>query len=549
LSAQAKPLIARPPQVWWKRILPSLVLIAATLAVYYPVHRYAFFHLDDSVYVYANPQVSRPLDWSAVKWAFRHRFALNYDPLTFLAHNIDIQLFQMNPGRHHEVNVVLHVLDVVLLFWVLRRATGFGGRSFMVAALFALHPINVENVAWISELKTLLSTAFFLLALGAYRWYARRPLWRRMTLVAFLYLLGLLAKPQVITLPFVLLLWDYWPLRRMLAADPDAARGTTGAGAFPPASFFALLREKIPLFIAAGDAVITMYAEQKTDVREWPYTFAIRAGNGILSYARYLGKLLWPLHLSYLYLHPGYSLRWSQVWASLILLIAVSAFVIAQRRQRYLAVGWFWFLGTMVPMIGLVQIDLPALADRWAYICFVGLYMMICWSVAEWAEIQHVPKLVLPLASFAVLSTLALLTLRQVTYWSDSLTIWSHTLEVTHRNWVADMNVGVLLQDRGQAEEGLRHLHRALEDQPDNADLNWYVACLEHQRGNLRQAILLYEKVLAVSKVDSVKAQALANMGHAYSALGDEARARECYLAATRIRAKTPLPPPTAAIN
>jgi tetratricopeptide (TPR) repeat protein len=528
---------------WWKAWLPSVFLIVVCLAVYYPVHDFDFFNIDDGIYVYQNPHVLGPLNWSTVTWAFTHSFARNYDPLTFLAHNLDVKLFGTHPGAHHEVNVVLHALDTVLLFWLLSRATGFAGRSFMVAALFALHPINVENVAWVSELKTLLSAAFFFLALGAYHWYARRPLQRRMAIVALLYGLGLLAKPQVITLPFVLLLWDYWPLGRMFAADPNVSRGTRNAPTFQARRLSVLIREKMPLFIiAAGDAVITMFAEHKAE--EWPYTFSIRLGNGILSYARYIGKLFWPLHLSYLYPHPGYSLRWGQVWGALFLLIAVSAFVIARRHERYLLVGWFWFVGTMVPVIGLVQIDLPALADRWAYIGFVGLFVMICWGVAEWADAWRLPKPVLPLASAAVLIILTLLTYRQVEYWRDSLTIWTHSLEVTHRNWVADMNIGFFLQQKGQSEEALAHWQRAAEDQPTNADISLNVAFLEHQRGDLRQAIQYYEKVLAVSKTASINAQVLANMGHAYSALGDEARAKQCYLEAERVRQLPPPPPP-----
>jgi hypothetical protein len=533
---------AKPLQRWWESWLPSLFLIVVCLAVYWPVHRFDFFNIDDGIYVYQNPHVLGPLNWSTVTWAFTHSFARNYDPLTFLAHNFDVQLFQVNPGRHHEVNVVLHALDVVLLFWVFRRATGYAGRSFMVAALFALHPINVENVAWVSELKTLLSTAFFFLALGAYHWYAQRPLRRRMVIVALLYGLGLLAKPQVITLPFVLLLWDYWPLGRMFAAGPNASPGTANVQTFQPSRLYGLIKEKIPLFVIAfGDAVLTMFAEHKAE--EWPYTFSIRLGNGILSYARYIGKLFWPLHLSYLYPHPGYALRWGQVWAALLLLIAVSALVIARRRQRYLLVGWFWFVGTMVPVIGLVQIDLPALADRWAYIGFVGLFLMICWGVAEWAEARHFPRLALPLISVVILAILTAMTYRQIGYWRDSLTIWTHSLEVTQRNWVAEMNVGTFLQQRGQSEEALAHWHRAAEDQPTNADINLNVAFLEHQRGNLREAIQYYEKVLAVSKTASVNAQALANMGHAYSSLGDVAQAKECYVEAERVRQLPPPPP------
>jgi hypothetical protein len=224
------------------------------------------------------------------------------------------------------------------------------------------------------------------------------------------------------------------------------------------------------------DAVITMFAEHKASPEDWPYTFSIRLGNAILSFARYIGKAFWPAHLAYLYPHPGYSLRWGQVWAALFLVIAVSALVIAQRRQRYLVVGWFWFLGTMVPLIGLVQIDVPALADRWAYIGFVGLFLMICWAVAEWAENQHWPKVVLPVTSLAVLMLLAGMTHRQIRYWSDSFALWTHTLEVTHRNWIAETNLGTLLRRYGQPEEASAHFYRAAEEEPGNAEVNWNVA-------------------------------------------------------------------------
>jgi protein O-mannosyl-transferase len=520
---------------WWKRSLPVFILFAVTLVLYYPTHNYAFFAIDDGLYVYQNPHVLGPLDWSTVRWALTHSYVLNYDPLTFFAHSLDVQLFQVDPGRHHEVNVVWHALDVVLLFWVLRRATGFTGRSFMVAGLFALHPINVENVAWVAELKTLLSTAFFFLALGAYRWYARRPMLRRMAPVAFLYGLALLAKPQVITLPFVLLLWDYWPLRRMFAGAPEGARGTVNVESFPPASFRKLLWEKIPLFlIGAADAVVTIFAEHKGDVRSWPYTFSIRLGNAILSYARYIGKLFWPFHLAYFYPHPGYALRWSEVWAALFFLIAVSTLVILERERRYLFVGWFWYLGTMVPLTGLVQFDLPALADRWVYIGFVGLFVMICWSAADLAEGLRLPKPVLPVASLLALIVLAALTHRQMTYWSDSVAVWSHSLEVNGRSWAADVNLAAFAEQRGDLQQALSHLYHAAEDKPTNVDINLAIAGIENERGNYQQAILYYQKVVTFSKAGTVKAKALTNMGHAYSALGDEAHALECYRAAER---------------
>ena len=544
---QVEPGFYNRPSGWAENheYLLGLVLVVATLALYYPVHHYPFFSVDDFLYVTGDPHVLGALNWSTVKWAFTHTFVLNYDPLTFFAHSLNVQMFQLEPGRHHAVNVVLHALDALLLFWVLRRSTGFTARSFMVAALFAVHPINVENVAWISELKTMLSTAFFLLALGAYHWYARKPVERRMTVVELLYVLGLLAKPQVITLPFVLLLWDYWPLGRMFATGPDAPQKMANGEIIPAKHFSALVKEKTTLFvIAAADAVMTVVAENKASPQSWPYTFPIRLGNAILSYGRYVGKAFWPVPLAYMYPHPGNALRWGLVWVALLFLIAVSALVVAARRHRYLVVGWFWFLGTLVPMIGLIQIDLPALADRYAYFSFIGLFLMVCWGVADWAKYRHLPRFVLPVTCLAVLAVLSVITHRQIGYWRDSVTLWTHTLQVTPRNWASELGIGIAYQRQRQLEEALPHFYRAAQDRPEDVDVNLGIAVVEHQRGNLRLAIPYYRKVLAVSKDPRITTQAWTNLGHAYSDLGDSDRARECY------EALQPHPaPPVRAIN
>jgi protein O-mannosyl-transferase len=546
-SQQVEPGFYNRPSGWAedkKYFLLCLVLVVATLALYYPVHHYPFFELDDYVYVTGDPHVLGALNWSTVEWAFTHSFVLNYDPLTFFSHNFDVRMFGLDAGRHHQVNVILHALNAVLLFWVLSRATGFTGRSFMVAALFAVHPIQVENVAWIAERKTILSTVFFLLALAAYRWYARKPVKRRMTVVECLYVLGLLAKPQVITLPLVLLLWDYWPLRRMFPKAPDSS--TAGAEVLPPQSFLALIKEKIPLFvIAAVDAVLTMWAQQVVGGQKWPYTLAIRLENAIVAYAQYIGKAVWPAHLVFEAAYRGDSIRWWEVFGASLVLLAISVLVATGRRHRYLVVGWLWFLGTLVPMIGLVvQPHLEALADRYAYTSFLGLFLMVCWGVADWAKYRHLPRLVLPVTCLAVLAVLSLITHRQIGYWRDSVTVWTHSLQVTPHNWVAELGIGISYQQQGQPEEALPHFYRAAQDRPEDPEVNLGIAVVEHQRGNLRLAITYYEKVLAVSGDTRIATQAWGNMGHAYSDLGDNTRARQCY------EALRPRPaPPVPAIN
>ncbi len=434
-----------------------------------------YFNIDDRIYVFDNIRVTGPLNWATVGWAFTHTFALNYDPLTFLAHSIDVRLFQTNPAGHHVVNLILHALNAALLFWVLYRATGFVGRSFMVAALFAVHPVNVENVAWISELKTLLSTAFFLLALGAYGWYVRRPVRTRMFAVAVFYGMALLAKPQAITFPFALLLWDYWPLCRFEGGASD------GRPAMEAQSFRQLVKEKTLLFvIAAGDIVLTTLAEHKGNQ---PYTFLLRLGNAIVCYVRYAGKAFWPMHLAYLYPHPGYSLHWLQVWLALGILIAVTALVLRFRRLGYLPVGWFWFLGTLFPMIGLIQIDLPAMADRYAYTAYIGLFIMVCWSVGDWTAAHHVDKRIVPALSGAVIIVLTILTWIQTGYWRDSIVMWEHSDAVSENNWQAEQVLAGLFYKRGMKDDAMRYSQLAVQKQPTSPDVYIFAAVLAQQRG------------------------------------------------------------------
>ena len=366
---------ARPAK---KILVLSLFLVVATVALYYPAIHHPFVNYDDDGYVTENVHVQTGLNWDMVEWAFTSYDQANWHPVTWLSHALDCQLFQLDPAGHHGTNVLLHALNVVLLFWILVQATGSAGRSFMVAALFALHPINVESVVWIAERKNLLSMLFFLLALGVYRWYARGPRPGRYAVVALLFALGLMAKPQVITLPFVLLLWDYWPLRRMFTDGEFAATGA--ATIFPVRSFSRLILEKLPLVVlSAVNAAITMQAQRLGGLNP-DVSLSARLANALVCYARYVGKAVWPTRLAPMYPHPGNSLAKWEVFTALLFLLVVTALVTAGRRHRYLPVGWLWFLGTLIPMIGLVQVGRQAMADRYAYLPFIGLFIMICWG-------------------------------------------------------------------------------------------------------------------------------------------------------------------------
>jgi protein O-mannosyl-transferase len=523
------------PRPW----ILALVLALATIALYYPVSHHPFLNYDDDAYVSENVHIQSGLNWDTVRWAFTTFESANWHPLTWISHALDYQMFQLDPGGHHETNVVLHVANVLLLFWVLLRATGSVGPSLMVAALFALHPANVESVAWVSERKNLLSMLFFLLALGAYRWYAREPRVTRYAVVAALFALGMMAKPQVITFPFVLLLWDYWPLRRMVAGSQEASSEGLSA-AMPVKSFSWLVLEKLPLFAICGaSAAITLKAQRAAGAMSglnW-HPFSVRLENAIVSYVRYVGEAFWPSGLSLYYPHPGNSLVLWQVIAAAAVLLAVTVLALAVRGRRYLLVGWFWFLGTLVPMIGLVQVGDQGRADRYAYLSFIGLFIMLCWGVAEWARQHHISSAKLIGASGVALLALTVTTYRQIDYWGDNVTLWSHAVEVTKNNFVAEDHLGGALVADGRVEAAMPHFYRAVEINPDDPDSNLNIGGYEQQQKNLQQAVAQYKKVISATQGSlvlsaGVRAKAFNNMGYAYRELGDLPHARESFEAA-----------------
>ena len=535
------------------------LLVLATAALYVPATGYPFCDFDDTVYVTANAHVQSGFTWDTVKWAFSTYDAANWHPVTWLSHSLDFQFFGLDPAGHHGVNVVLHIINVLLVFWVLVTATGFVGRSGMVAALFALHPINVESVAWVAERKNLLSMLFFLLALAAYRWYVQRPGILRYTVCAILFVLGLMSKPQVITLPFVLLLWDYWPLQRLAFRPSLFAFRQKDA---PPASdeiqpgkngqrssdeerkaksgerFLWLVLEKLPLFaLSAASAVITVKAQRAGGaLATFRIPLDIRLANAAISYVRYLEKALWPSRLAVFYPHPLRSAVGWQAVAGLVLLIGITVRVVLARRHRYLLVGWLWFLGTLVPMIGLVQVGTQAMADRYGYLPFIGLYLMICWGVADLAQQRHLPAAVLPVTCLAVLTALMVVTYRQIGYWKDDVTLWSHTVKVTNANFVAEDNLGEALVAQGRMEEAMPHFFRAAAIFPPDPTSNLNIGAYEQVHQNFSLAIAQYNMVLRNTTNAAVRRRALMNMADAYSSLGDPARARECLEAANRLR-------------
>ncbi len=532
----------------------GFLLIVLCFAVYYPARNHPFVNYDDNLYVTDNLHVQDGLTWDTVTWSLTTYEAGNWHPLTWMSHALDYQLYGANPTGHHETSLVLHAFNAVLVFLVLLTATRRFGCSLMVAALFAVHPLNVEPVVWVAERKTVLSMTFFLLALGAYTWYATKPKIGKYLAVAVLFALGLMAKPQVITFPFVLLLWDYWPLERFAMRHAPFARrqnrSIETSGEEPiansekrssfaaPHSLVALIVEKIPLFaIAAASAVLTMLAQSSGNavLSLGAVPLSIRLSNAIVSYIRYLGKAFWPVNLAPMYPHPGGSLHAWQVYGALFILVALTMWTVEQRRRRYLAVGWLWFLGTLIPMIGLVQVGRQAMADRYAYLPLLGIFIMVCWGIADLAAAKHLPAALLPAASVVLVLTLSLMARRQIGFWADNLALWAHTIDVTPPNYIAEDNYAGILLQRGRSEEAIVHYRRAAELHPTDPISAFNIGVYEQRHGKLREAIESYKQAVYLTTRSALRIPALNNMGHAYADLGEPEQARQCFDQARRL--------------
>jgi Tfp pilus assembly protein PilF len=524
-------------------LLFSLLLFAAALAFYSPITHNGFLNYDDDTYITNNPHVRAGLTWPTVKWSFTTYDAANYHPLTWLSHALDCQLFGLNPAAHHEVSGLLHAANAVLLFLLLQAATGFTWRSLFVAALFALHPINVESVAWAAERKNVLSMLFFLLALHAYVRYTRRPALRRYTLIMLLFVLALLSKPQVITFPFLLLLLDYWPLGRFGAAPLLDAPGSTRTLLKPSSGWLVL--EKIPLLLlSAASAIVTMKAQRAGGAIQTlsQYSPLLRLETALIAYVRYLGEAFWPSNLVALYPHPTRLYPAWQVGAAVLLLILITVTALRARDHRYLAVGWLWFLGSLVPVLGLVQVGAQAIADRYAYIPFIGLFVMCTWLMADWTETGGgCPILARSVrkggisALIACLPILGILTSRQLHYWHDTPAFWQHTLALTENNYIAHDQLGDFLAREGRPDEAAAQFRAALAIRPDDLPANLNLGTYEHGRGNLRAAIERYEMVARYAADTSLRATAYGNLGSAYRQFGDFDKARNYFETALQL--------------
>jgi protein O-mannosyl-transferase len=522
-----------------------LVLALVTLAFYNPIFHHDFTNFDDDVYILDNAHVRAGLTWDTVKWAFTSYDAANWHPLTWLSHALDCQLFGLNPAGPHYVNVLLHAGSAILLFLLLESATGLIWPSFMVAALFALHPVNVESVAWAAERKNVLSMVFFLLTLHAYGWYARRGGGiKRYSVVAVLFALGLMAKSEIITLPLVLLLWDFWPLKRVLSSQPvlssqfsvpsKTAEDTAAAGAPRARSFSFLFLEKVPLLLlSAGSGVITLLAQRAGHaVRTLPASE--RWGNAIVAYLRYLGMAFWPVRLAVLYPHPGDSLPAWKVIAAAVVLLSITVLVLFWRERRYLVVGWFWFLGTLVPVIGIVSVGEQAMADRYAYLPYIGLFVAVVWLIAEIARERKISAVWLVAPAVLILATLGVLTRRQLAYWHDSEPLWRHTLSVTERNYMAHGGLARALAMQGRTDEAIAEFDAAQSlHEYSFADMV-AIGVYEQTHGKAQDAVAQYQRAVSAAQDPNSQAVALSDLASASLQTGDVRRAKMSYAAALK---------------
>ncbi len=510
----------------------SLSLLMLTLVVYFQVHNFDFVNFDDRETIIGNTHIRDGITLAGLSWAFTSAYAANWFPVTWISHMLDFQLFGLDSGWHHLTNVAIHLASTALLFAALKRMTQKLWESAFVSFVFALHPLHVESVAWVTERKDVLSAFFWILTIWLYLDYVDRPGPRRYLLAMGAFCLGLMSKQMLVTLPFALLLLDYWPLKRVRRGDWQAEppapprQGTQsqsgGTGAFAcqtspsTTSIGRLMVEKIPFLALSAAVSLVTYKVQHaagavTALDSIP--LATRAGNAVISYVAYLAQFFWPSGLAVFYPYPPAIPLWQIVVSSLIL-VAVSALALL---RPYLAVGWFWYLGTLMPVIGLVQVGLQARADRYTYIPMIGISITLAWGVSELTE--RWPKARFPLQVIAVSVCLAwtALTWAQIQYWQNSVTLFTHAIASTQNNFIAHSNLGVVLAEQGKTKDALRNLYESVEENPNHNDARNNLGALLGELGRSGEAAEQFQQAIRIWPNDA----------HAHNNLGNTLVARQ----------------------
>jgi tetratricopeptide (TPR) repeat protein len=499
-----------------------IFLIVITWAVFGQTIRYDFVSFDDNEYVYENPIVTRGLTVQGIFYAFSGKHSGNWHPLTTLSHMLDCQLWGLGAGGHHFTNVVLHTIAVVLLFLVWQQMTGAIWQSAFVAAVFAIHPLRAESVAWISERKDVLSAVFFMLTLGAYIRYAKCPSIGRYLAVSILFALGLMSKSMLVTVPFVLLLLDYWPLKRFAGRS----------------SIKRLILEKIPLLaLSVAGGLATLWAQQSSMARVERLPLNWRIGNGLVTYMIYLKQMIWPRGLAVFYPHPENELPMWQIGLAVAVLTLASAGAIALRHKRpYFITGWFWYLLMLLPVIGVVQVGSQAHADRYTYLPQIGLYVLLAWAITD-AFTSRLQRRVLAMTGCVAVTALAWCAYIQVSYWRNSESLWRHALGVTSRNFFVHDGLGRFLLDHGRVDEAIDQFETALKIAPDfdHAKMNLMVALT--RKGNTDEVVARLRTLVMENPND---AQAHYNLGNALLKKGDSQSAIAAYEKALSLQSRYP---------
>ncbi|MGA3267271.1 MAG: tetratricopeptide repeat protein [Verrucomicrobiota bacterium] len=518
-----------------------LLLALAVWIVFGQTHRHAFVNYDDDLYVYQNPVVEQGVTLDGIGWAFTHSVAENWHPLTIMSYMLDAGFYGVNPGGYHLTNVLLHTAAVILLFLVLKEMTGALWPSAFVAAVFAIHPLRVESVAWIAERKDVLSGVFFMLTLWAYVRYVQRPAVpasastlhpdircrgsRYYWLAVVFFALGLMSKPMLVTLPFILLLLDYWPLDHLA---PTSHVGVQSFRTSPRQPMSGLLVEKIPFFVlSAATCVIAVLTQEQAATAIQGLTFASRIGNALMAYAAYLGQMIYPAGLAVFYAHPGNQPSVCKVGLAVLVLLIISAGVLAGRRRHpYLLVGWLWYLGMLVPVIGLMQVGIQGRADRYTYLPQIGLYILVAWGAVELCGAWRYRWALLGSTAGVILAGLLMAAYVQTGYWKDGVTLWRHTLACTPENYWTQYSLGIALVYQGQLDEAIPHYERALQLKPDFADACVNLGNVLARQGKWGEAVQDYERALQL-KPDYAKAEY--NLGNALTGQGQLAEAVQHY--------------------
>jgi tetratricopeptide (TPR) repeat protein len=472
-----------------------LLLILSILLIYWQVFDFEFVNYDDDRYVTRNPMVQEGLTLKSVQWAFGSTHAEFWHPLTWLSHMLDCQIFGLNPAGHHFSNLLLHIINTLLLFWILRYATRHLWRSFIVAALFALHPLHVESVAWVAERKDLLSTFFWMMTTLLYVWYAKDPGVNRKLLVIFFYILGLMAKPMLVTLPFVFLLLDFWPLERLKSGSHGKAEKSP-----PWQQSRALILEKIPLFIITIVFSIVTFIIQNVDRHPGSFGHSLdeRLATSLISYIHYLIKTLWPFNLSVFYPYPDSYGIWQAAGA--VIFLAGTSFWTLKAAQRYpfLPVGWFWYIGTFLPVIGIVQVGAHAMADRYTYVPLIGIFIVFVWGINELlSNRRHQKTVAIALTSVFIVFFMTA-SFIQIRYWQNSTLLFENALRSTKNNYLAHNNLGNIYFRNGLIDEALNCYVNAIQIKPGYAVAHGNLGAVLVRKGKIQQAINQFNLALAI---------------------------------------------------